>query len=148
MDKTLSDSLSLLHKSLLKPAGFKKKAGTFSRKLATHTELFNIQSSQWNGPYGRSFYVNCGLVFADLPLEHPWLYFPGTQWADRIESVISGVPASWEYSEQTIDFVRESLGESLLMASEAMARDLATLRQRYLDRVERVASYRQNASEE
>jgi hypothetical protein len=143
VDKILSASLSALHKTVLKPAGFTKKAGTFSRVHSSYTELFNIQSSQWNGPWGRSFYVNCGLVFADLPLEHPWQYFPGTQWGDRIESVIPGAPASWDYSEETVDSVRDKLGEYLLQASETMHRDFAKYRQLYLDRVERIARHRQ-----
>ena len=146
MDKTLSVSLSLLHKAVLKPAGFLKKGGTFSRVHPTHTELFNIQSSQWNGPWGRSFYINCGLAFSGLPLEHPWQYFPGTQWADRIESVVLGAPASWDYSDETIDTVREKLGQFILQASEAMAKDLAKYRQCYLDRAERIARHRQGTT--
>jgi hypothetical protein len=134
VEKILSASLSLLHKTVLKPAGFIKKASTFSRVHATHTELFNIQSSRWNGPWGRSFYVNCGLVFADLPLEHPWHYLPGTQWADRIESVVSEAPASWDYSEETMDAVQEKLGELVLQASNVMTRDLQKYRQCYLSR--------------
>jgi len=138
MDKALSASLSLLHKTVLKPVGFLKKGATFSRQHTTHTELFNIQSSQWNGPWGRSFYVNCGLVFADLPLVHPWLLLRDTQWAERIERVIPEAPASWDYSEETIDSVREKLGEYLLQASEVMDKNLATYRQHYLDRAERI----------
>jgi hypothetical protein len=146
VDKTLSTSLSLLHKTVLKPAGFLKKAGTFSRVHSTRTELFNIQSSQWNGPWGRSFYINCGLLFSDLPLEHPWQYFPGTQWADRIGSVVPGAPSSWAYSDETIDTVREKLGQFILRASEAMAKDLTKYRQCYLERIERIACHRQGTT--
>jgi hypothetical protein len=146
VDKVLSTSLSLLHKTVLKPAGFLKKAATFSRVHDTHTELFNIQSSQWNGPWGRSFYVNCGLVFSGLPVEYPWSYFPGTQWADRIESVVAGAPPSWDYSEETIDLVRDKLGKYLLLASEALASDLPRYKQQYLKRVDRIIAHRQGAT--
>ena len=81
-----------MHSAALKPLGFRKTGGTFRRVHPTHTELYNIQSSAWNGPWGRSFYVNSGLTFEGLPLEHPWQCFPGTHWADRIEGVVKGAP--------------------------------------------------------
>ncbi|MGH9694632.1 MAG: DUF4304 domain-containing protein [Bryobacteraceae bacterium] len=143
MDKTLSTSLSLLHRGVLKPAGFLKKGGTFSRIRDTHTELFNIQSSQWNGPWGRSFYVNCGLVFVGLLLEHSWQYFPGTQWGARIEAVVAGAPGMWGYSEETIDSTRDKLGEYILQASETLTNDLAKYKQTYLDRIARIALHQQ-----
>src|SRR3972149_12037962 len=97
MDKSLSSTLSKLHRAVLKPPGFRKKSATFSRERADYTELFNIQASRWNGPWGRSFYVNCGLTFRDLPMEFPWTYFPNTQWADRIETVVPTAPSRGAY---------------------------------------------------
>ena len=145
MDKILSTSLSLLHKTVLKPAGFLKRTATFSRAHATHTELFNIQSSQWNGPLGRSFYVNCGLVFSGFPIEYPWSHFPGTQWADRIESVVAEAPWRWDYSDETIDLTMDKLGQYLLLASEALTNDLQNYKEQYLARVDRIIAYRQGA---
>nr|CAS02539.1 putative integron gene cassette protein [uncultured bacterium] len=145
MDKTLSSSLSLLHKAVLKPAGFSKKAATFSRSHETHVELFNIQLSQWNSRSGRMFYVNCGLTFTGLPLEFPWLHFPGTQWAARIEDLVPEAPKVWQYSEDTVDTVLALLGGSILSASAHMAGNLAAYRQMYLARVERISLHRQAA---
>jgi hypothetical protein len=145
LDKTLSSSLSLLHKTVLKPAGFSKKAATFSRAHETHVEFFNIQSSQWNGPSGRMFYVNCGMSFSGLPLEHPWQLFPGTQWATRIEDLVPGAPQCWNYSDETMDSVLSQLGAAILFASSHMTDNVAKYRQNYLDRVERILLHRQGA---
>ena len=138
MDKTLSFALSRMHTSFLKPAGFKKTGGTFRRSHSTHTELFNIQSSAWNGPWGRSVYVNCGLTFEGLPMEHPGDYFAGTQWADRIESVVKAAPSSRDYTEGDVDEILEGVARDILQASVALAGSLDHYRQKYLERVERV----------
>jgi len=144
MDKSLSSTLSRLHRTVLKPLGFRKKSATFSREHADYTELFNIQASQWNGPWGRSFYVNCGLTFRDLPMESPWTYFPNTQWADRIETVVPTAPKQWDYSEnQNMTQLTERLGACILEASEEFAASLSKYRQEYLERVERILHYRQ-----
>jgi hypothetical protein len=45
--------------------------------------------------------------------------------------------------EETIDSIRDKLGNYLLQASEALTNDLAKYRQRYLDRIERIALHRQ-----
>lgn len=135
MDKTLSTSLSLLHKTVLRPAGFTKKGGTFSRVLPSgYTELFNIQASQWNGPWGRRFMVNCGLNFHDLPLEGPWMLIPGTHWAGRLERVVHDAPPAWEYSDETVASVMEKVGSLMLKASVVLSRDLDRYRQLYLER--------------
>lgn len=62
------------------------------------------------------------------------MFFLGTQWADRIEAIVPEAPPSWDYSERTIEAVRDKLGEYLLLASERMTTDLPKYRERYLER--------------
>jgi hypothetical protein len=134
-----------MHANVMKPAGFKKAGGTFKRAHPTHTELFNIQSSGWNGPWGRSFYVNCGLAFEGLPMEHPWQHFAGTQWADRIESVVNGAPSSREYTDDNVDQVLEAVAQDILQASAILAAGLDHYRQKYLERVQRIHEFNARA---
>ena len=134
-----------MHANFLKPGGFKKSGGTFRRAHPTHTQLFNIQSSAWNGPWGKSFYVNCGLVFEGLPLEHPWQYFAGTQWADRIESVVKGAPSSRDYAEDNVDQVLEGVAQDILRASAIFSAELDHFRERYLERVQRINEFKARA---
>ena len=136
MDKALSASLSQLHRSTLKPKGFLKRAGTFTRTNPDFIELFNIQSSNWNGPGGRCFYVNCGLTFNDLPLEISWLYFPGTQWACRIQHLVPGLTDQWRYDETNLDSVMDTLGKAISLASIEMSRNLGMFRDQYLVRLQ------------
>jgi hypothetical protein len=140
LDKTLSAALSHLHRSVLKPQGFLKKAGTFSRAHAEYTELFNIQASNWNGPWGKCFYVNCGLKFSDLPFETSWLYFPGTQWACRIQSLVKGLSDQWHYDESSVNSVVDQLGTAISDASGELSRNLGKFRSEYLVRLERLQS--------
>ena len=127
-----------MHSNLLKPLGFKKVGGTFRRAHDQHIELYNIQSSAWNGTSGSSFYVNCGLVFEGIPLEYTGEYFAGTQWADRIETIVEGAPSSRAYSIQNADRVFQQVAEDILRASPVLANNLNHYKQLYLDRVERL----------
>ena len=127
-----------MHASFLRPAGLKKTGGTFRRPHPTHTELFNIQSSAWNGAWGRSFYVNCGLTFEGLPMEHTGVYFAGTQWADRIESVVKAAPPSRDYTESDVEEVLEVVARDILQASVALAGSLHYYREKYIERLQRI----------
>jgi hypothetical protein len=142
LDKILSTSLSLLHKSLLKPQGFSKKAATFSREHETYVELFNIQSSNWNGPSGKCFYVNCGLRFNDLPLGFSGMYFPGTQWAGRIQSLVPGLKDQWGYDEVTVDSIMKKLGSSIFLASAELSNNLAKYKDQYLLQAKEILAHR------
>ena len=136
MDKTLSAALSTLHQAVLKPVGFRKSAATFSREHLGYTELFHVQASQRNGPWGRSFYVNCGLAFHDLPAKVPWGYFPNTHWAAPLDTVVSSAPRHWTYSEHhDLTMLTERLGACILEASEALAVDPSRYRTEYVQRI-------------
>jgi hypothetical protein len=118
----------------MKPFGFQKKAATFSRTHATHTESFNIQASQWNGDWGRHFYVNCDLVFTGIP------FLTSSQkrhWHNRIEKIVPTAPWKFEYSEETIDAVRKDLAQSLLLATDILTSNIEVYRREYLDRAEK-----------
>jgi len=136
LDKALSASLSQLHRSTLKPLGFLKRAGTFTRSNPDFIELFNIQSSNGNGPWGRCFYVNCGVKFNDLPLEVSWLYFPGTQWACRIQHLVPGLTDQWQYDETNLESVMDTLGKTIPLASIEMSKNLRTFRDQYFVRLQ------------
>jgi hypothetical protein len=136
LDKTLSTALSALHQATLKPLGFHKNAATFSRAHADYTELFTVQASQRNGPWGRSFYVNCGLAFRDLPTEVPWGRLPNTHWAAPIDTVVSCAPRHWDYSQDDdLTELTERLAACIIEASEKLAVDPSRYRSEYLKRV-------------
>ena len=128
MDKALNSALSKLHKEVTKPLGFSKIGPTFSRTHATHTEIFNIQASQWNGPWGRHFYVNCYLIFSDVPFLTP---SQRTHRNFRIEDLVVGAPSQFDYTEETIESVREKLGVYLIQASELLSKDLALQKEKF-----------------
>jgi hypothetical protein len=137
MDETLSSALSALHQAVLKPLGFHKKSATFSREHADYTELFNVQASQWNGPWGRSFVVNCGLVFRDLTTAVPCTFIPNTHWANRIEAVVPGTPGRWDYSlDADVTQLTDKLGVCIVAASREFAANLDRYRREYLERAE------------
>jgi hypothetical protein len=143
MDKTLSSTLSTLHQTMLKPLGFRKSAATFSREHADYTELFSIQASQRNGPWGRSFYVNCGLAFRDLSTEILWGYFPNTHWAAPIDTVVPSAPRQWDYSENDDSTqLSERLGAGILEASQKLADNPSCYKAEYLKRVAAVTQQR------
>jgi hypothetical protein len=118
----------------MKPLGFRKSGPTFSRVHPSHTEIFNIQSSQWNGPWGRHFYVNCYLVFSDIPFLTP---LQRTHRDFRIERIVKDAPWKFEYSEESIASVHDQLGTLLPRASEILTRDLAIHKSDYLRSAEK-----------
>jgi hypothetical protein len=136
MDKTLSAALTTLHQTALKPLGFRKNAATFSREHADYTELFRIQASQRNGPWGRSFYVKCGLAFRDLPTDVPWGCLPNTHWAAPLDTVVPSAPRHWDYSQDgDMTELMERLAACIREASEKLAVDPSRYRSEYLKRV-------------
>ena len=140
MDKILSSALTVLHKETMKPIGFHKKAATFSRTHPTHTELFNIQASQWNGPSGRHFYVNCGVVFTDLPPPTPRVV---THWGGRIENFVPEAPWKFDYAEETIDAVRRDLARFIPLVSEVLNNNISTYKHKYLVSMEKLKALHQ-----
>ena len=134
MDKVLSSALSKLHTELMKPIGFRKTGATFSRAHSTHVEMFNIQASQWNGDGARHFYVNCDLVFPDIPFLTP---LQQTHRHFRIERIVKDAPWKFEYTEESIDAVQKDLGKYLLRASEILRSDLPLHKVSYLQHAEK-----------
>jgi hypothetical protein len=136
MDKTLSSVLHTLHESLLKPEGFHKQGATFSRRQESYGELFCIRASQHNGPWGRSFYVNCVVVFADLAVELPCSGLPEAHWAAPLDALVPSALRQWDCShDEDVAALAERLGGCILSASGRIAADLGRCRRDYLARL-------------
>jgi len=135
MDKILSSALSRLHKDVLKPRGYRKTSATFIRERTSYTELINVQASPWNGPWGRSFHVNCGVRFRDLPIETPGSHVPNTHWSARMDVIVPDSPAQWKYSDAAdMAQLMQALGADVVRASEQLAADAQRIRHDYLAR--------------
>ena len=105
--------------------------------------MFNIQASQWNGPLSRHFYVNCYLVFSDIPFLTAW---QTTHRDFRIERIVKDAPWKFEYTEESINLVREELGKYLLQASEILNRDIAKHKDEYLQSAEKWKEMNQSST--
>ena len=115
---------SELHRTHLKPAGFKKERRTFIRERPGFIERFQFQGSQWNDrnrPW--VFYINAGVQFPDLPRMQPDMDFPHTHANDRIERILpmqEGFAGRWELSESNYEAMLARLPPLLEQASAVL----------------------------
>ena len=135
MNKWLDQFLTDFHQAYLKKLGFRKVRHTFSRDMGSHWERFNFQGSASNGAGAQywKFYLNVGVEFKDLELERNWSGFTHTHWADRMETVVSGAPPSWNYNLDTDrEALMQELASYILRAGEKIAAESSGLRSHYL----------------
>ncbi|WP_425462631.1 DUF4304 domain-containing protein [Marilutibacter aestuarii] len=119
----------------MKPLGFTKDRATFSRQHPSHTERFNIQPSMFNNPYQRTFFVNCMLLFNDLPEPYQFRHkHKDWDWDQRIERIVPDAPSPWfEYSHQDDPAVIVSvLSRCILQASETLSSEICGYMRKYI----------------
>lgn len=99
----LDGFLRELHKSHMKPMGFKKTSHTFIRRHAGFRELYNFQGSRFNRPAVNPwrFHINVGVIFDDLEKPAFSMGIAGSHWASRPNIMFDGIPLYWEYDAQT-----------------------------------------------
>ena len=123
-----------LHRSHLRPAGFRKKGATFSRPRQGYIELFNIQGSDWNsGEEPWRFYLNARVCFSDLgPLNGGKLTAQYFHAEGRSNRLLPGTPPHFDVSQQTVEQVARELATLILRMSEALPALLKPVRSRAL----------------
>lgn len=125
MKKCVDEFFSALHRSHLKPRGFKKVNRTFSRDLGSHWERINIQGSCWNSGNSNDpwvFFVNVGIEFKDLPQTNAFVYVRHTHWATRIEGIVSAAPNQYELQPNHENI---ELGDQLIAHIESASKYIA-----------------------
>ena len=129
--------LSELHKTHLRPMGFKKVNRTFSRDMDSYWERFNFQGSSSNGINGWRFYLNVGVEFKDISPEIYWSGFPNTHWTTRSESLVPGSPKEWRYDINTNKVtLAKKLIEVISVAGQVIANDINNIRKDYLRKIQ------------
>lgn len=135
----LAGLLSELYRESLKPVGFRKDGGTFSRNRGEYVERFNFQGSSWSSAAETLFYLNVGVEFAEFgPAESNWICFRRTHHACRVDELVPDAPEDGRCSEATDRVgLKRQLTELIDGASETIVARLPEWRRAYLARAGR-----------
>ena len=127
--KKVGDLLSSrVHSGYLKPLGFTKKRHNFYRTSERFMEHYEIQGSSWNSrdtPW--TFYLNCGLRFADLENDSR----PDNVWM-RAERLVPDAPPQYDVTAENMFTLSADLAEVIRRCSEYFQNRHAALRQFYI----------------
>lgn len=125
----------LLHERHMKPAGFKKKARTFSLVHADYEENYNIQGSAWNSPESPwRFYVNCGLSFPDLPRVTKGSGFFNIHAYQRLGLFVRDALPHYDVTGENLEATVDEIGQGLLRCSDYFSRRYSVIRDSYVRR--------------
>lgn len=124
-----------LHQTLFKPAGFKKKARTFSRLHKDYGEHYNLQGSAWNSPDTPwRFYVNCGISFPELPAPEGAGLWGVSHAHTRLSVFAPDSPSEHDLTEQNFEDVLLELVSYFRQCFSYFSRRHHVLRESYLQR--------------
>ena len=108
MNQAGKSFLAALHALHMKPRGYTKVRGTFSKSGVGYVNRIMIQGSAWNTDAEKCrFYINCGMEFSDLPPRVPARDFPGTHCWARSDVIMPGTPSEFDYEIGHSDFILE-----------------------------------------
>lgn len=138
-DQLYEDVIRTAVTAVLKPAGFRKTASSFHRRVGTCVQVVNCQVSRGSTPDAKVFYINVGLAFDGVCelTKKPILDKPkeyecddrGTR--DRLGALLPELDEDWQVGP---DAEAESVAHRLRAAMTALVAEL--------DRVDGPATYR------
>ena len=100
MQTIVKTFISELHRSKLKPKGFRKIRHRFYRNKETYIEYFDIQGSSWNSSNSPwRFYLNTAIDFIGIPKRNSVQFHA----EGRIEWIVKGYEPHFELSTETYE---------------------------------------------
>ena len=117
MQEIVKKFISELHKTKLKPAGFKKKRHHFWREKGDYIEFFEIQGSAHNSsdsPW--LFYINFNVDFLDIAKSSSIRHHAG----GRIGNPDQGNSGNYWLSEETYDDLMDSISKLIERTSNEL----------------------------
>ncbi|MCW9058477.1 MAG: DUF4304 domain-containing protein [Gammaproteobacteria bacterium] len=131
MNALVSKFFTELHKTAMKPMGFRKERHRFSRPQDGYVEIVDFQGSSWNqaeGPW--LFYINIAVGFEGIEAKGQKLWFNVAHAMGRIEGLVPGSNTQYSLSESSFSELLKRIPILVETASKALPSFLPRAEQR------------------